>query len=95
MITLAHVKFTNDLFLARENNTVVFLLEPLHGVLLGEPVRKTNLALLPAAMRHVEAGPAQHDVEVQSVDTNRRVVLDTQVNVFLDSETKVTTRYKN
>lgn len=33
--------------------------------------------------------PAQHNVKVQTVDTDRRIVLDTQINVFLDTETKV------
>ena len=30
--------------LAREDHTVVFGLEPLHGVLLGQTVREANLA---------------------------------------------------
>jgi hypothetical protein len=29
-------------------------------------------------------------VEVHSIDTNRRVVLDTKINVFADAETEVT-----
>lgn len=32
----------------------------------------------------------KNDVEVQTVDTNAWIVLDTQINVFLDTKTKVT-----
>lgn len=32
---------------------------------------------------------SQHDVEVQTVNTDRRIVLDTQVDVLLDTESEV------
>lgn len=32
---------------------------------------------------------AQDDVEIQTIDTNRWIVFDSQVNVFLNTETKV------
>lgn len=47
----------------------------------------TALALAP--LGHAISRPVQHDVEVHSVDTRRRVVLDAQINVLRDSETKV------
>lgn len=32
---------------------------------------------------------AKDNVEIKTIDTNAGVVLDTQINVFLDTETKV------
>jgi hypothetical protein len=70
-------------------NKTHFLLEPLHGVLLGQSVLEANLSLLAAAVGNIETWPAEDDVEVQTIDTNTRVVLNSQVNVFLDTETEV------
>lgn len=50
---------------------------------------ESDLAGLDPPVGHVEAGAAQHDVEVQAVNADRRVVLDAQVDVFLDSEAEV------
>ena len=46
----------------------------------------------PLATLHPEwlTWAAEDDVEVHTVDTNAGVVLDTQINVFLDTETEVT-----
>lgn len=32
---------------------------------------------------------AKYNVEVQTIDTNGRIILDTQVNVFLDTKSEV------
>merc|ERR1719249_477411 len=75
--------------LAREDDTVVLGLEPLHGVLLGQAVWEANLANLGSPVSHIHAGPAEDDKEVHTIDTNARVILDSQVNVLLDAEAKV------
>jgi hypothetical protein len=77
------------LSLAGEDDTIVFLLEPLHGVLLGQSVLETNLATLAATVGDIESRTSEHDVEVKTIDTNAGIVLDSQVNVFLDTESKV------
>ncbi len=64
-------------------------LEPLHGVLLAQAVGATDPGSPTPAARDVEPGATEDDVEVQTVDTDRRVVLDTQVDVFLDAEAEV------
>ncbi len=38
---------------------------------------------------HAEAGAAEHHIEVHTVDTDGRVVLQTQVNVLLNAEAEV------
>ena len=49
----------------------------------------SDAAGLPAAVTHVHAGAAQHDVEVHAVDTDGGVVLDAQIDVLLDAEAEV------
>merc|ERR1740116_596627 len=75
--------------LAGEDDTVVLGLEPLHGILLGQTVGKSNLANLSSPVSNVHAWPAEDNKEVHAVDTNAWVVLDTQVNVLLDAKAKV------
>jgi len=71
------------------NKRNYLLLEPLHGILLGQSVLESNLASLAAAVGHIESGSAEDNIEVKTIDTNAGVVLDAQVNVFLDAESKV------
>ncbi len=72
-----------------EDDSVVLLLEPLHGVLLDELLRESDDAGLAPAVGDVGAGAAEHHVEVHAVDADRRVVLDAQVDVLLDAEPEV------
>merc|ERR1712088_190007 len=74
---------------AGQDDAVVLLLEPLHGLLLLDLVVDAHLAALVLLVRHAEARPGHHDVEVHAVDTDARVVLDTQVDVLLDAEAEV------
>ena len=48
-----------------------------------------DAAGLPAAVAHVHALAAEHDVEVHAVDTDGGVVLDTQIDVLLDAKAEV------
>ena len=72
-----------------ENDTVILGLEPFHGIVLGESVGESQAAGLVLLVAHVHAGTAEDDIEVHTINTDGRVVLDTQVNVFLDTETKI------
>lgn len=49
----------------------------------------THAAGLRASLVDIEAGTTEHDVKVETIDTDRRVVLDAQVDVLLDTEAKV------
>ena len=62
------------LLLAVEDDSVKLGLEPLHGVLLGEPVGETNTAGLATSVTNVHARPSQDNVEVHAVDSNAGVV---------------------
>ena len=65
------------------------LLEPLHCLVLGDSMLIANSALSSLPVSHAVSGPGQHHVEIHSVDPNTRVVLDSQINVLLNAETKV------
>jgi len=73
-----------------ENHALERALEPLHRVSLGKLVLLANLLLLLAAAGHAVTRALQHDVEIHTVDTRGRIVLDTEINVFGDTEAEVT-----
>ena len=62
------------LLLAVEDDTVKLGLEPLHGVLLGEPVGKSNAASFATSVTNIHAWSSKDNVEVHAVDTNAGVV---------------------
>ena len=62
------------MLLAVEDDSVVLGLEPLHGVLLGQPVGEPNSPGLAAPVADVHAGPAHDHVEVHTVDSDAGVV---------------------
>lgn len=41
------------------------------------------------SLGHIEPWTSKHHIEIHSIDTNTWVILDAQINVFLDSKTKV------
>lgn len=72
-----------------ENDTIVLLLEPLHGFLASHLVRVAKSASLSLSLRHATTGASQLHVEIHTEDTGVGVVLDTQINVLLNTETEV------
>ena len=76
------IRVDTSLFLLLvEDNTIVLGLEPLHGVLLGQPVLEAHVAGLAAPVADVHAGSAHDHVEVHAVDTDARVIPDKDTNV--------------
>ena len=76
------VQVDTSLFLLLvEDNTVVLGLEPLHGVLLRQPVLEAHAATLAAPVADVHAGSAHDHVEVHTVNTDARVIPDKDTNV--------------
>ncbi|KAH3669059.1 hypothetical protein OGAPHI_001655 [Ogataea philodendri] len=72
-----------------KNVSIVLSLEPRNSVLLRTFVRNTNSTPSSLSSCNSETGSTHHNVEVHTVDTDTWVVLDTKVDVFLDTETKV------
>ena len=48
-----------------------------------------NFCCFPSPVSYIHSCTAKHNVEVHAIDTNRWIVLDSQVDVFLDAEPKV------
>ena len=63
--------------------------DPLHGVLLGHTVGWPKTATLGLLLRHVEARPFEDNVEVHTVDTGGRIVLETKIDMLVDTEPEV------
>ena len=72
-----------------ENDTIVLLLEPLHGLLASHLVRVAKSASLGLSLRHATTGASQLHVEIHTEDTGVGVVLDTEINVLLNTEAEV------
>ena len=66
-----------------------FLLEPLHGLLLVDTVGVADTSLSAPLVSHAEPRSPQDNVEVHAVDSDAGVVLDSQIDVFLDAKAKV------
>lgn len=77
------------LLLGGKDDSVVFLLEPFDRLLFRESVRDSNLSGLLPSVRHVVAGTAENHEEIKTVDTDGRIVLDSEIDVFLDTEPEV------
>ena len=77
------------LLLSIEDDTIILGLEPLHGVVLVEPVGEADAAGLAFPVSNVHTGTSQNNVEIHTINTDGGVVFDTQIDVFLDTETEV------
>ena len=64
-----------------EDDTLILDLEPLHGVLLGDPLVDANAGLAPAAAGNTVSSTLQNDVEVHTIDTSGWVVPDKATKV--------------
>ena len=72
-----------------EHDTLILLLEPLDGVFFLNLVFDADFTLASFAARDTEPRTLQADIKVHAVDSGRRIVLDTKVDVLGDTESKV------
>ena len=79
----------NGNLFARKDDPIILLLEPAHGLLFADSVFGPNAACPALLVCDAEIWPTQHHIEVQAVDSDARVVLDPQIDVFLDPKAKV------
>ena len=95
----------SDNHLAIQHNSIILVLEPLDGSGLTDFLVNANLAATVFAFSNSSTWPSEDHVKVHcmlgtsyggdtSVDTNSRIILDVQVDVFLDTESKVTSLAK-
>jgi hypothetical protein len=78
---------------AHLNKTSIALVEglqvPLKSILFGDLVLGANVRPTRLASGHTESLAAQNDVEIHTVDARAGVILDTEINVLLNAEAKV------
>lgn len=91
IIVFSYNIITLALFLlSLKNDTVIFGLEPLHGVFFGNLVIKSNLAGFSSPVSNIVSSSTKNNEKVEAVDTDRRVVLNAQVDVLLNTKTEIT-----
>jgi len=69
-----------------EEHTVEGVLEPLHGLLLGNLLVVANAARLLPPGRNASARTTKDDVEVHAVDADVGIVLDAEIDVLINAE---------
>ena len=72
-----------------ENDTVVFGLEPFHSIVFCEPVGESKTARFALLVPDVHARSTKNNVEVHTINTNRGIVFNTQIDMFLDTKSKI------
>merc|ERR1712168_1760342 len=72
-----------------QQDTIVFSLEPYLSIGFCDLVSETNSGLLSATVCNVVSWSSQHNVEIHSIDTNTWIILNSQVDMFSNTEAKV------
>jgi len=71
------------------DNSLESVLEPLDGLVTLDLVGRSNMGLAAATLGNTLTRSGHAAEEVHSVNTDRRVVLDTEIDVLADTETEV------
>merc|ERR1719181_1414334 len=72
-----------------EDVTSVFLNEPLLGVLISDLLEFAESVSLRSASGHSLAGSAQHDVEVHAENTSVGIVLNSKIDMLVNTKSEV------
>merc|ERR1712168_481219 len=72
-----------------QQDTIVFSLEPFLSVGFCDLVSKSNSGLLSATVCNIVSWSSQHNVEIHSVDTNTWIILNSKIDMFCNTEAKV------
>ena len=70
------------------DSSIVFLLEPFHSVIFSDFVLGSDSAFASSAEADSASGSLEDHVEVHTEDTGEGVVLDSQIDVLLDTESE-------
>ena len=72
-----------------QDDSVVLLLEPLHSLLAGHLVGIAEVSASGLSLGHTTTRTGQLDVEIHTENTSVGVVLDSEINVLVDTESEV------
>ena len=74
---------------SHQDNPIEPLFEPSNGILLLYSVLEPNTGMLSPPPRHPPSRSSHHDKEVHTKNTDTGVIPSTEIDVFLDTEPKV------
>jgi hypothetical protein len=73
-----------------QDDSFVFLLEPGHGISLGHSVALTNFGGFALAASNTVTRSDKDDVEIHTEDTGGGIVLQTKIDVLVDTKSEAT-----
>ena len=85
-----HIHALHLFCFAIENNSVVFSLEPFHGIFFNQAVRCSNMSSFTTPVGNIHTSTSKYNIEVHTINSNGWIILDSQINMFLDTKPKVT-----
>jgi hypothetical protein len=71
------------------DSTIIFSSEPFHGVLLGDSVLSSNSGFASSSETDSASGSLENDVKVHTENTGEGIILNAQIDVLLNTETKI------
>lgn len=81
--------FISDISISIEDKSFILLFEELFSFFFGHTLLNTNSAGGSSALRDAFAGLLKDDVEIHTKNTSVRVILDSEVNVFLNTKAEI------
>ena len=70
------------------DSSIIFLLKPFHSILFADSVLGTNSAFASSSETNSASWSLEDDVEVHTENTGEGVILDTQIDVLLNTESE-------
>ena len=83
-------RFKSDIFISIEDKSIILLFEELSGFFFGDALSNTDTIGASSSLRNSLSGFVENDIEIHSKNTSIRIILDTEVNMFLNTEAEVT-----
>merc|ERR1712168_764139 len=72
-----------------QQDAIIFSLEPFLSIRFGDLVSESNSGLLSATVCNIVSWSSQHNVEIHSVNTNTWIIFNPEVDMFCNTEAKV------
>merc|ERR1712168_1238532 len=72
-----------------QQDTIIFSLEPFLSIGFGDLVSESNSGLLSATVCNIVSWSSQHNIEIHSIDTNTWIVFYAEIDMFCNTEAKV------
>ena len=70
------------------DGSIVLLFEPFHSLLFADSMLSSDSAFASSAEANSASWSLEHDVEVHTENTSEGVILNTQINVLLNTESE-------